>query len=848
VRIECWDCPLAKTRTNIVHGNGPKHALAFLVGEAPGKEEDRAGEPFVGKAGKELDGQYLHHFAGIPRNACYVTNLVKCRPPRNRDPKPEEISACGKWLEKELDRIEPSVIVTLGRYSLAWFLGEEADLSVIHGIPQYWYGEILLPCYHPAAGLHDTRMMIMIQRDFEMLGKVLRGEAKPEYWDDPIQNTDYRAVEKVTVTGRAGVDTESRVSGGAWSVQVSSKPGTACFLEAGKGTLTIPSSPESEIILHNALHDLPVLNSLGITVPRYHDTMIMAYLLQDEPQGLKALAYRHCGMKMQSYEEVIREATREKATGYLKRVLEREWPTPEPVLEWRSDGTPRARQPQPIEKKVKKILKDTEEKGADPYERWYGIDKEEGRGEVERVLGKMEKADLSEVEFDKALTYSCRDADATLRIFLPLWRRICELDLEDAYWLDISVIPVVVDMQRTGLPVSRDHFLRLSAEFGKHMDDLQEEISKLVGAFVNPGSSKQVASLLFHHLKLPKVSKPTATGQATTDRKTLEKLRNKHPVVPLILKWREYEKLRSTYTDVIPEMIGLDGRLHTEILMTRAATGRFASRSPNLQNVPVRTDEGKRIREGFVCGDRTTFISIDFSEVELRLLAHESQDPVMLEVYRSGGGIHSRTVEGIFGIPPERQDDRKHRKPCKVLNFGMVYGMSVEGFRDQLAAMHIDWPLDECRKLMEEWFNLYKGVKRYMMEQEAYARRYGYVRFGRIRRIPEMRSVHRWIQSQGAREAGNAPIQGKAAEVMKRAMRDLRPHYLAFQEAGWVCSPLLTIHDELLFEVSDEIVGAVVSVFSPVMENCISLSVPLKVDAKVGKVWGRLEKWKGGGE
>lgn len=834
--MTCNNCPLAKSRTKIVWGEGPSSPRVILIGEAPGKDEDREGRPFVGKAGKELDN-YLWLFAKMNREDCYVTNIVKCRPPNNRDPKPEEIEACGRHLYQELGDHPEASIVTLGRFAASWFLGP-VDMTVIHGIPQVCDEGTILPIYHPAAGLHNSRMMISLQRDFEALGKWVRGELEVPV--DEFLEPDYREAWTFSIAPFIGIDTEAYSDGRLWSIQWSHTPGTGYIC----GENFTPTFGEDKVaVIHNAPYDLPQLAQAGVHPPNWVDTMSMAYLLQDEPQGLKALAYRHCGMHMQSYEEVVRDATEEKALQYLERASKLDYPDADPVGYRTPSGDWRVRQPQNIGRRIQTRLRKFYKEGCDLFLWWDKVKQEEGKGLVEERLGPLREADLSNVyatDPTRAVTYGCRDADATLRIYPKLMERVRGLGLEDALSLDQSIIPMLLDMMSTGMPVNKEGLYSLSSRFGKHVDDVQERIEDLLGSYVNPASPLEVMKLL------PKLG---IKKLRSTEAKYLEGVKDQHPVVPLILEYREYQKLKGTYCDPIPKMLDSDNRLHTRLSLTTTATGRLASREPNLQNVPVRSDEGREIRGCFEAPEGRTFLSVDYSQIELRLLAHESQDPIMLEVYRKGDDLHAKTAQLVFGLRPDDVDEYKHRRPAKTCNFAVVYGITPRGLSDQLQRDGVEageWSEDRCEEFIQSWFSVYKGVGAFMRDQYVGARRYGYIRSlaGRIRRIPEVKSVLPYVVRSGEREAGNHPIQGGAQDIMKMAMRDLTPVYQDVHEKHGYCRPLIQIHDDLVWEVDEEIWEWVYYLFKEIMESCIDLTIPLAVDGKVGKYWGSMEKVK----
>jgi DNA polymerase-1 len=432
-------------------------------------------------------------------------------------------------------------------------------------------------------------------------------------------------------------------------------------------------------------------------------------------------------------------------------------------------------------------------------------------------------------------------------VFSKLWPRVKAHGLEAAFWIDMGIVDMVTDMMANGMPTKPERFLALASEFGLHAEEAESEIAKLVGHYVNPASSKQVAELLFKTLRLRSRKKNKKTGDDSTDQKYLEQMRGDHPVVGKILEWRKAKKLQTTYAEALPRLVDSAGRIHPRIKTTRTSTGRLATAVPNLQNIPVRSKEGRAIRDCFIASPGCTFLSLDYSQIELRTLAHESRDPVMMEAYWNDEDIHSKTASLVFGIPVADLHPYNHRRPAKTCNFAVVYGITPEGLQDSLAREGADqslWNLEKCTEFIAEWFKIYKGVRAYMQHQEEHARQHGYVKdlFGRIRRIPGVYSTIKSVVSGAIREAGNMPIQAGAQEIMKMAMADLTPVYRKWAAEGRVVRPIMQIHDDLLWEVEEGMVAEVYHVCKIMMENAVQLRVPVKADGKVGPVWGMMKE------
>jgi len=853
--MDCNLCPLRQSSGGPVWGDGDPSSPYWLVGEAPGEQEDRERRPFVGKSGVELNDNYLLR-NGLERSLFYVTNLVKCRPPKNRDPRPEEIAVCRQHLDREMQEYRPAVIGTLGRFASTEILGRKVDMTMYHGVPLHLgNGSTVVPIYHPALGLHSTSMMIHITNDFQALSAVIRGSLKPEDYIDPIPNTNYEEYPAPPSTFDfrvMGVDTES-VDGKIWSIQFSVKAGESIFIPAGRsdGVSWLRDkvkNPDILVVLHNAQHDLPMLAQVGIIPARWTDTMLMANLLGDLPKGLKALAFRLAHMTMHSYSEMVDPITTERAIQYLARVMQFKWPKP-PKIQTIDEGEYRWKQPWSAHTMAKSILNSVAAGTCDdPYKRWHEYP---SRGLIEGVVGKLVAATIADVDPKTAIYYACRDADATLRVYHHLNPRIQAANQLSVLDRDCRVVPMVADMERCGMAVDQPHFMQLGDEYEKRKWGVVEKIEALVGYKVNPGSSDQVADLLFKRLGL-KPKWRTKDGADSTNAAVLEVLEGSHPVVPLIMEYRELDKMRGTFVEGVLDNCQrwADGRCRTHLLMIRASTGRFAAKGPNLLAFPQedRSTEGKALRDGFVAGPGRVFVSGDYSQIELRVLAHVSQEPTMIEVFRSGGDIHQEMAAQIYKIPADLVNSEQ-RNAVKKVNFGIPYGITEAGLYKFLGPQ--GWSKKACERLINDWFSRFSAVAGFMDRTRIFARRHRYVEdmFGRRRLIPEVLSAHQFVREAGLRQAGNQPIQTGANSILKEAMAQLVPIYKQLQREGHYIWPLLPIHDDLLWEMDRSIVTWAIPLIKSIMEGCLDtigmpFSVPIVVDFKVGERWGSMEKWK----
>jgi DNA polymerase-1 len=427
-----------------------------------------------------------------------------------------------------------------------------------------------------------------------------------------------------------------------------------------------------------------------------------------------------------------------------------------------------------------------------------------------------------------ARDYSCEDVDAALRLWRHFRPRLEELDLWDLFeQVEIVLIPVLAAMERAGITVDRAQLQELAREFAGSLAELEQEIYRLAGGEFNIGSPKQLGEILFEKLKLPQGRK-TKTGYST-DAKVLENLGRYHDLPVLIINYRNLAKLKSTYVDSLPAQIHPQtGRVHSSFNQTVTATGRLSSSNPNLQNIPIRTPEGQRIRQAFVAAPGHLFLAADYSQIDLRVMAHYSRDPALIDDFRSGKDIHHQTAVEIFQVSANFVTTEM-RRVAKTINFSIVYGISAFGL-----AARLDLSRKDAATFIDRYFAHYPGVKKFMEAVVEEARRNGYVTTLRKRRrqLPDLNSSNRMQREAAERIAVNTPIQGTAADIIKLAAiavdRQLRAHGLAARV-------LLQIHDELVLEVPESELVAVEKLVRPAMETVMELDVPLVVNISTGR-------------
>jgi len=638
------------------------------------------------------------------------------------------------------------------------------------------------------------------------------------------------------------IDTETEMDE-PWSIQWATEPHKAAMVLTGGNFQQSPTygwlkstmaSRDNLTVVHNAMFDVRVLNKVGIYPSRVADTMVMAYILGLNSRGLKNLAYRYLNMHMDSYSSIVAEASRKKALVYLQRVLVTTWSDPMPVLEILLDGTNHVKWPQNISTKVKKLLKKYDEgPKIDLRERWSAMD---GKEEVENAFGKMESGYLSDIDRNIAVDYACRDADATLQIYSILWPMVRDQGLEEVFEIDMGIVPVVTEMMDNGVLIDCGYMERLEDTLNVGALKVQAQINQLAGHYVNPGSPKQVAGVLYE-LGIFKSNKQS------TGAEVLDVLSHKHEIVRAIQDHRALQKLITTYARVLPRSVDCTGRIHTTYSTTRTASGRLASSEPNLQNIPSRSANGRLIREGFVARPGCKLLAIDYSQIELRVAAHESQDAEMLKVYLDGGDIHETTRFKMYGGPP----DEIQRKPAKTVNFSVIYCVTPPGLLDAMYhAGVVDVSIIDCEQWIRDFYSLYHGYADYVNELKARVRREMIVAdmFGRKRWIPEICSTHERIREEGLRAAVNHGIQSAAGGILKIAMADMEPVIDTWTDEGFILDPLMQVHDELIFEVEDDILELVAGQLVAVMESAYKLSVPILAEPKVGEDWNNMEELK----
>jgi DNA polymerase-1 len=441
---------------------------------------------------------------------------------------------------------------------------------------------------------------------------------------------------------------------------------------------------------------------------------------------------------------------------------------------------------------------------------------------------------MSQVEISRAADYACADADMTLRlkeIFEPelkeqgLWRLFAEVEL--------PLVPVLMEMERNGVALDTKLLGQMSKRLGEQLVKLETEIYNSVGHQFNINSPQQLSNVLFEELRLAPARK--TKGGYSTGASVLEELRGVHPIIEFILDYRQLSKLKSTYIDALPSLINpKTGRVHTSFNQTRTATGRLSSSEPNLQNIPVRGELGKEVRQAFIAPKGSYLLSADYSQIDLRSLAHLSQDESLLDAFRHDEDIHSATAAQVFGVEPSKVTPDM-RRVAKTVNFGVIYGMSDYGLEQATGLSR-----EEAAQFIAAYFEKYPGVKQYLESTKEQVRQKGYVQtiLGRRRSIPEIHSSNRQVREAAERMAINMPVQGTSADIIKVAMINLERE---IAKGKLKSKMILQVHDELIFEVPKAESDEMRKLASELMSTAMELSVPLKVDIKTGTNWGEMD-------
>ena len=458
---------------------------------------------------------------------------------------------------------------------------------------------------------------------------------------------------------------------------------------------------------------------------------------------------------------------------------------------------------------------------------------------IEELIGKGKKQiSMAEVAIESVANYAAADAETTLRLMAIEEKELKRVEGQKILdEIDMPLTAVLAEMEMTGALIDIKFFGEMSKELAARLNEIEKEIFGHVGKTFNINSPQQLSDVLFNHLRLepPDKGRKTTTGFYSTSADVLDSMRGQHPVLDFILEHRELSKLKSTYVDALPAAVDANtGRVHTSYSQIGAVTGRLSSNNPNLQNIPIRSETGRKVRNGFIADKGNFLLSVDYSQIELRIVAHMAQDETMLAAFRAGEDIHATTAAAVYDIPLD-QVNKDMRRHAKAINFGLIYGMSAFGLMHSTGLT-----LAEAEDFVKAYFKKFPGIKKYLDGIRRDAAEIGYVEtlLGRRRYFPALQTkTNVQIKNREEREAINAPIQGTAADIMKIAMLKIPP---ALKKAGLSAKMLLQVHDELVLEVPKKEIDETARVVQETMANAYPMSIPLETEARAGLNWGEM--------
>lgn len=454
---------------------------------------------------------------------------------------------------------------------------------------------------------------------------------------------------------------------------------------------------------------------------------------------------------------------------------------------------------------------------------------------IETLIGKKGKSqgNMRDLEPSEISDYACEDADITLQLKHIFEKEIKKPHLKDLFYdMEMPLVEVLMEMEEEGITIDSKALTEYSKELDSTLFDLDSQIKELAGMEFNTDSPKQMGEVLFEKLKISAKAKKTKTGQYATSEDVLEKHKHDHPIVPLILEYRQLRKLKSTYVDALPTYCDQnDGRIHTNFMQTVTATGRLSSNNPNLQNIPIRSEKGREIRRAFVSRDKDhKLMAVDYSQIELRIIAALSEDPNMIQSFRDGLDIHAATAAKVYGVSIEAVT-REQRSAAKAVNFGIIYGQSAFGLAQNLKISRT-----EAKEIIDSYFEQYGTIKNYMDKVISQAREEGYVEtiMKRRRYLPDINSGNAIVRGYAERNAINAPIQGSAADIIKMAMISVHSE---MKKENVKSKMILQVHDELVFDVHNSEEALIQDLVRKAMEKAVKLSVPMQVELKLADNW-----------
>jgi uracil-DNA glycosylase family 4 len=883
---------------------GPQPARYLIVGERPGKEEASRGYPFAGKSGDE---QRMHlRAAGIYTDKIFrITNLVWTYKDKNPDPTPQEIKLFEGWLRKEIEDTKPEIVIPVGRHAMRYFLGDTyagAPLSIemVHGLPHHagcfdptrkdrGGGAVIFPLIHPAYGLHQSGSddegdpKPMIAEGYRRLGEFMRN---PCTWEeDPwkgkekysfITGTQLRdMIQCGQIAKIIGLDTEG-YPGDPWSIQVSSHIGEGYTLWYDEPDFRVGrqafvdhvQSTNPLIVMHNAPHDMTICSEMGIDLSRARiwDTMYAGYLLRTDRVSLQKMSYRLCDrMHMDEFEFVVEEEARKKEIKWLNRVLKHPWPKLPPRWVTEQDGNRKEYKPGSVQNKIKRIFKSLEK---DPHlnvkKRWYKPPGNEGYKRkaskeltdmVEGSLfGKFPTTTLKDVPKEESCRYMSRDADAPLRLKKVLDKKLHSMDLTSLMQEGMKTIPAIYEIQQTGMPGDLEYFLELKEHFQERAESIRQHISDTYngGKPFNLKSGPQVGAIL--QSRGIRGLKRTPTGQIATSKDAIEHLKYEDKFVEDYFNGKEYRTLISSFCDPIIDRLQISPWVRSRIKYTRTTSRRLAASGEmeginsklNILNIPKRTEEGLKIRKGFIAPDGLHFVAADLSGIEARLAAHKSQDPFLMKVFINGEDLYKQMAIRFFDLDMS-QIDKEMRRASKVITLGLLYDMGAKTLMRKLWDQGLkQWTQNDCELFREKFFETCAGYTEWRHREIAKARKLRHVRSeaGMYRFLPDLQSRDKWARAEAERHVISHLIQPFAQDMIQRSMAWIIPKLWEMRDSGVEARLALQIHDELIIicQNSSQTITAVKDLLVEALtrQHSFEISVPILAEASSGQSWGDL--------
>lgn len=879
----------------------------MIIGERPVEEDIKAGRHFRGDVGKIVRRHFSHWDLDVSEfrqeylcpDFQYGTYVASQADIERHTPR----------LYEEIERVRPATIITIGTTVARVLLGAGVHIEAIHGMPYAWTSPFgvpstVMPLYSPAAAMVKQDLLGHVWWDHQRAAKLIKGHLQwspvkdlhpsPRYYDISEGVIDWYFSQ---IDEAVGIDTEGvpRSDGsGCWSVQVTATPGTGMVIrndhpDYRKFIKTLKyyiRKKRPTLVVHNALYDLEMTFPVGLDflfgkdlldMPLF-DTQMAAYLLGVEPQSLKMLAYRHCGMAMKEYAETVGEAGKDKQIDYLEKILTIKWPKPEARVEHENDGTNRVYTPQPVERRAQVILNDVygekiDKDGelVDPLKRWRKVDPAL-RLMVERKLGAFPIGTLADIPLQEAVNYAGRDPDAAFRLY-PIMKEMLRVNkLTELMDLKMGMLRAAVAMKMTGILGRRTSFVNLVEDMQDNMDRLGDQISKRFfrGRPFNPASADQTRVLMsMHQLTGEKKTKGDKDGKnkkVSTSKKSIEHLRFQHDSIELLQQWREHQKCKDSFGESAlknwpdgdppdytpPELV----RIKTDLKITRVSSGRFSAAilddqaSAPLLAIPVRTKLGKVVRDCYEAEDGYVIGSWDLDQAEMRLMAHESRDSHMMELFNEGKiDIHGDTAARCFKIPYEvamaSENKMIYRYPAKRCGFGVITGIQDNGLLDQLRMAGCKgWDVQKVGRLRADWFKVFTGVADYMEQCHRECRKNNGIirdRWGMPRYLPNIFAESQYDKWEAQRQTHSHRIQAGAQGWLQHAMAWMWKEARPFGDAVRF---ILQIHDSIMLEVADGLQEEVDTLMVAAMTGegpGIHLDVPMRCKGAYAKSWGQMK-------